>query len=226
MKKVWLLLLFTLATSWAPSWAQEQEPGGGSKTPDLSSICIVKVSNLPLLRFTDIGTGTWISEDMILSCWHNVRDEINKPGFTLWIESIDGLRYDDVTVLVKDVQHDLVVLKVGGDTSSHGIGLVTSDVTPPTHVSTVGYDPSVGTVVVNSGPVIPGRYLGSTKGGGKWLYCHQSKVVQGMSGGPTINSQGEICGVNQSSSIKISKDGTNNSVCPTWIHKLLDKVDM
>ena len=226
MKKVWLLLLFTLATSWAPSWAQEQEPGGGSKTPDLSSICIVKVSNLPLLRFTDIGTGTWISDDMVLSCWHNVRDEINKPGFTLWIESIDGLRYDDVTVLVKDVQHDLVVFKVGGDTSSHGIGLVTSDVTPPTHVSTVGYDPSVGTVVVNSGPVIPGRYLGSTKGGGKWLYCHQSKVVQGMSGGPTINSQGEICGVNQSSSIKISKDGTNNSVCPTWIHKLLDKVDM
>ena len=226
MKKVWLLLLFTLATSWAPSWAQEQEPGGGSKTPDLSSICIVKVSNLPLLRFTDIGTGTWISDDMVLSCWHNVRDEINKPGFTLWIESIDGLRYDHVTVLVKDVQHDLVVFKVGGDTSSHGIGLVTSDVTPPTHVSTVGYDPSVGTVVVNSGPVIPGRYLGSTKGGGKWLYCHQSKVVQGMSGGPTINSQGEICGVNQSSSIKISKDGTNNSVCPTWIHKLLDKVDM
>lgn len=226
MKKVWLLLLFTLATSWAPSWAQEQEDGGGSKTPDLSSICIVKVSNLPLLRFTDIGTGTWISDDMVLSCWHNVRDEINKPGFTLWLESIDGVRYDDVTVLVKDVEHDLVVFKVGGDTSVHGIACVTSDVTPPTHVSTVGYDPSVGTVVVNSGPVIPGRYLGSTKGGGKWLYCHQSKVVQGMSGGPTINSQGEICGVNQSSSIKISKDGTNNSVCPTWIHKLLDKVDM
>jgi len=142
------------------------------------------------------------------------------------LESIDGIRYDHVTVLVKDVEHDLVVFKVGGDTSVHGIACVTSDVTAPKTVFTVGYDPSVGTVVVNSGSVITGKYFGNGNSKGNWLYCHNSRIVQGMSGGPTINSEGEICGVNQSSSIKISKDGTNNSVCPTWIHKLLDKVDM
>ncbi len=138
---------------------------------------------------TALGTGFLIAQGRIATNYHVVSNNILEPDkFRIEIEH--GGRVYPLTVLTVDVVHDLAILEVTGE----GLG-------EPYILS--GEQPKNGEVLYSLGnphnlglTIVEGNYNGLVEN--KFIdRIHFSGAINsGMSGGPTVNSEFEVVGVN------------------------------
>ena len=184
-----------------------------------SYFAIVKVSDFP---YSDMGSGSFIARNTVLTCAHNVRDfHVGGKG-KLTVQSHDGTVYRNVSVLVYEPELDIAVLRIedfDGSGTHSTIRLGTEPVSGES-VYSIGWVPRTSQVELYVGLMtdeFSGR-SGSSFGYKTWVN-HTSQVVQGMSGGPLLNSKGRLVGVNISNN-PITLDGC--SVRTQFISKYFD----
>lgn len=162
-------------------------------------------------HYTDMGSGSFISEDRILTCAHNVRDYHVGGKGKLSVQSFDGTVYRDVSVERYNGYVDLSILKINGYNGNgvHTHLRISDPVTPGSPVTSVGWVPRQSLVQLYKGVTTTKRSNGIGKGSrtGDW-FIHTAKVVQGMSGGPLLNSDGDIVGVNIFTDMKSGESGS------------------
>lgn len=171
-------------------------------------------------HFTDFGSGCFISDRIVLTCWHNLRDE---RGAELTI--IDGLgnRYTDVSVELTSPKLDLAILKVNDKTLPYHTFLTVSDddFTPSGYVFSIGFNPSKNAICGYKGTLM-GKSYGVNGVKGPVTHAHTATVVQGMSGGPLVNGRDEVVGVN----VNAFQDGSGSlAVNLTRLQWFLDQYD-
>lgn len=169
-------------------------------------------------HYTDFGSGCFISDRMVLSCWHNLRDA---RGAELTI--IDGLgnRYTDVSIELTSPKLDLALLRVNDDKIPYHRFLAVSDddFKPSGTVTAIGFNPSKDSICSYTGS-LTGKSYGSVGLKGPVTHHHTAQVVQGMSGGPLVNLSGQVVGVN----VNAFQDGSGSlAVNLTRIQWFLDQ---
>lgn len=176
--------------------------GVGSGGERLPGICFPKVESRHFgdRHYSYIGTGTFISDRLVLTCQHNVRDHVQ--GQTkLYIEDEFGDRYNNVIILREDPDRDLALLKVlDRDIRPHGIvDISTENVWYQGPVKAVGYWGSKRRYHESTGRT-DGGFAGASRSRPERTYfTHTAATHQGMSGGPVINDRGELIGVTMGS---------------------------
>ena len=162
-------------------------------------------------HYADMGSGSFISEDEILTCAHNVRDYHVGGKGKLSVQSFDGTVYRDVSVERYNGDVDLSVLKINGY-KGNGIHTHLRISGPLPHgspVTSVGWVPRESLVQLYKGVTTTksSNGIGKSCRTGDWV-IHTAKVVQGMSGGPLLNSDGDIVGVNIFTDMKSGESGS------------------
>lgn len=209
----------------APALSHDGLKGGGFSEEVPSSICIVKVSELPLREGASIyyGSGAFLSDRLVLTCYHNIRDyHKNTRGWKLEILTKRGNVLKQVQIGKVNVDQDLcLLLTEPGDV--HTRAYVTNLTTVPEDLVTYGFDPEFMKAVRYEGKNAPDApMLTVRKGYGPVWFQHRSKTVQGMSGGPVVDARtGDIVGVQTMSSR--DRDGLSQAVLPTRIQSFLDR---
>jgi len=158
-------------------------------------LCLVKVCERP---FTDVGSGTFVRHNLVLTCAHNVRD-LSRNG-KLKIHCSDGTVYDRCRIVLRDTKRDLCLIRVEGADKDRDTLEVSLADKAPLYVASMGWEPATSSMIFATGKRT-GKVYGVPGGTeGIWI-GHDAKVVQGMSGGPLINAWREIVGVNVSTSM-------------------------
>jgi S1-C subfamily serine protease len=170
-------------------------------------------------HFTDRGSAAFISDRMVLTCWHNLRDA--SKGKLVLVDGI-GNRYENIRVVQKSPKLDLALLRVEDErVPYHRVLIISnSDYTPRGTVHAVGLNPATESIEHHTGKLNGQRF---TRNGLRETteYGHTALVVQGMSGGPLINDDGEVVGVN----IGRDREGVSHSVTLQRIQWFLDNYE-
>jgi S1-C subfamily serine protease len=171
-------------------------------------------------HYTDFGSGCFISDRLVLSCSHNLRDA---EGARLSIVGGLGTRYNDVSVVLQSPKLDLALLRVNDKVVPYHRYLTVSDddFAPDGVVTSVGFNPSQNSICAYAGR-LTGQSYGSSGLKGPVSHKHTAKVVQGMSGGPLLNDRGRVVGVN----VNAFQDGSGSlAVNLTRLQWFLDQYD-
>jgi hypothetical protein len=158
------------------------------------SLYIIEIVDASTNNKVGIGSGFQISAaGLIVSNYHVVSEAVNKPDkFRIFYTRANGEK-GAMALLAVDVINDLAVLLI--DNPGKGVLKLAPDV------------PARGETLVAMGnpqnlgmTLVPGTYSGLTD---KSFYdrIHFSGAINpGMSGGPTINTRGEVVGINVATS--------------------------
>ena len=170
-------------------------------------------------HYSDFGSGCFIAPDTILSCAHNIRDYHEDGKGKLSIISHDGRVYTDLKVYTYQKSLDVSVIKINNydGNGTHSVLDVAHSLVTGDTVYSVGWNPGTSQVERHKGLVNNWFY---TNQGPKVLdktwQSHTARVVQGMSGGPLLDVNGDICGVNVFS----EQDGSGSgSVSLYWLRR-------
>lgn len=152
----------------------------------------IRVIELASGNKSSIGSGFLISDSgHIATNYHVVSTYIQKPD-RYRIEYIDHDHHTgDLSVVDIDVVHDLAIIKADITTSSH-FELDASDIAKGTRIYSMGNPHDLGM------SIIEGTYNGLLE---KTLYdkiFFSGSLNPGMSGGPAINRDGAVIGINVS----------------------------
>lgn len=157
-----------------------------------SAIYRIDVVTIGSEKKNSLGTGFVIGRDDVLaSNFHVVASVVNEPErYKLEWQSVDGRR-GSLIVLAVDVVHDLSLLKAE---QSMGVPLVTAGLPEKgTELFSLGHPLALDLTIV------PGTANGLLE---KSIYekIHFSgNINPGMSGGPALNGEGQVVGVNVAS---------------------------
>lgn len=221
------ILVVLLALCVSPALGDDFFKGGGFSEEGPSAVCIVKVSETPLQAGSAsyIGTGTFISDRLILTCYHNIRDLDQNPGkHNLKVYTKRGHETTKVKVVHKNKEQDLCLL-LTDDSMLVVPMIVSSGVNSTGDIQTIGFDPKEKQVRVYSGTFDSKEsQLTVRKGYGPVWFQYKSRTVQGMSGGPVVDvSTNELVGVIVSSSVE--HNGLSQAVNLKRIQQFLDDYD-
>ena len=212
------------------SYCSSAEPGGGGFLEEKPSWFVeVKTSERPFvgapIAAWTTGSGSWIARDLVLTCWHNYRDSWKKGANECYIEDHEGNRYD-IEIAAINKSADVMILRVTDDiiathtqvrisTESRAYGTLTNY---GMNRGGKGFRWTTGEVRTRS----DGSNVQRGTGGATMPWnVHTGLIVQGMSGGPAFNDEGELCGVN------IHGEGVDSTfVSLETIQALLDKVQV
>ena len=220
----WYLFIVVLACLGAICSASAQEEGrGGYLEQRPIWFAEIKTSDPPLHGVQSVyhGSGCWLSERLILTCWHNIRDNWKKPGHTVCVVDFRGQEYCNLEIVALDKKADLLLLRVKGNISGHGWCVVSSD--PETDsqfdLRCYGLDTDGKRFRWTLGKVIEGRsWMAGRKRAGLWT---DALVVQGMSGGPAVGYDGMIHGVNLGHA-----NGQSQMVSLSYLQAFLDAANV
>jgi hypothetical protein len=137
-------------------------------------VCKVQVVDR---SFTDTSTGSFLDDNTVLTCSHGLRDY--REGYNKLV--VDG---QPATILYKNDASDVCILRVDGPYRGPypKLGVLDSGL-----LTSMGY--AKGTVWTESN----GYKVTDAVGGYKaFSTC---RTIQGMSGGPVVNSKGELVGM-------------------------------
>jgi S1-C subfamily serine protease len=141
------------------------------------------------------GTGTWLTDRLILTCEHNVRDVPRRQ--TLKVHSMDGTEYTRCRVVQRSRVFDLALVFVDDRVITYHRTLgVQNDPYPLGALATQGWDPEHWGMSLYQGAA-NGRRFGSG-GYRRVFFGHDAECVQGMSGGPVIDDSYQLIGVSVS----------------------------
>ena len=205
--------VFSIAVEGQGNVTYPPKPGEPIKGVGISGVAptyfvLVKVESG---HYTDMGSGSFISEDEILTCAHNVRDYHVGGKGKLSVQSFDGTVYRDVSVQRYNGDVDLSVLKIN-DYKGNGVHTtlsISDSLSQGSPVTSVGWVPRESLVQLYKGVTTTksSNGIGKSCRSGDWI-IHTAKVVQGMSGGPLLNDQGDIVGVNIFTDMKSGESGS------------------
>ena len=137
-----------------------------------------------------IGSGFLLGQQgHVVSNYHVVADAVNKPDRYL-IEYLDARgQKGQLQLLTVDVVHDLALLKAS-DIQRSGFTLQQGTLAKGIRLFSLGNPHDLGMTVVE------GTYNGLVDGSFYERILFSGSLNPGMSGGPTINREGEVIGVN------------------------------
>lgn len=215
-----ILLAIVFGCAFACGVARGDQPiraGVGLQEGVPSEICLVKLVGR---HYSYTGTGSFLTDRLILTCAHNVRRQPGEYDMVINVVMNDGTKLTNVVVSKVSNEQDLCLLYVKDRIVPQHDKLVVSSLHGyPNTVFTVGWNPSTKSVERHTGRVEQGRVL-SGKDGKQQLFVHRSFICQGMSGGPTLDSLGQIVGVNQSSTL--GDNHQDHSVLLSLIQQFID----
>ncbi|MCK7596260.1 serine protease [Microbulbifer sp. CAU 1566] len=184
------LLLCAASTALAPNiaLAQSYEQLYSDYRGSLYQIRLIEQSSNSK---TGLGSGFQISADgLIATNYHVVSEAVHDPDkYQLKYLSVDGAE-GDLELLDVDVINDLAILRQKGKPGAD-------------HLQLAAQSPSKGETIVSMGnpldlgmTIVPGTYNGIA-GGSFYDRIHFSGSINpGMSGGPVINRNGQVVGIN------------------------------
>lgn len=176
-------------------WEQEVlRPGEGSYGFVPSWFCLLKVEDRHSRQF--LGSGSFITDRIILTCNHNV-----EGSKKVTVKNGTGFVFESVEILLRSPKLDLALLKVNDKVIPYHSTLRISDENfkPEGTVHSYGFVPADDAICRYEGK-LSGNSYGRPNFPGVVSHAHTAKVVQGMSGGPLLDSSLEIVGVNTHSS--------------------------
>ena len=139
-----------------------------------------------------IGSGFFAGQpDWVVTNYHVIAELVNEPGRYRSRYLAEGGREGDLQLLAVDAVHDLALLKTDGF-ERKALALATNGPPKGTRLWSLGYPFDIGLTIVE------GTYNGPLE---KSLYekLHfTGSINPGMSGGPTLNDNGEVVGINVS----------------------------
>lgn len=139
-----------------------------------------------------IGSGFLVgAQGHVVSNYHVVADAVNKPDRYLieYLDSAGGSGH--LQLLAVDVVHDLALLQLE-QPQKQGFNLYQGDLAKGIRIFSLGNPHDLGMTVVE------GTYNGLVEGSLYERILFSGSLNPGMSGGPTINREGEVIGVNVS----------------------------
>ncbi|MBB5211006.1 S1C family serine protease [Microbulbifer hydrolyticus] len=182
-----LLALLLLCTA-GPVLAQSYEQLYSDYRGSLYQIRLIELSSNSK---AGLGSGFQISTDgLIATNYHVVSEAVHHPEkYALKYLSVDG-KEGELELLDVDVINDLAILRQKGESGSDFLRLASKS-------------PSKGETIVSMGnpldlgmTIVPGTYNGIA-GGSFYDRIHFSGSINpGMSGGPVINRNGQVVGIN------------------------------
>jgi len=162
-----------------------------------------------------VGSGSFISDRLILTCYHNVRGV--KKGDRVGIHTTNGTVYWKTRVTHTHVDHDLALIYIDDPKVEYHRILKVMD-TPYSlrDVSLMGFKPSSNALTITGG-LPTGRRFGNN--GKRYPITIETtcSIVQGMSGGPMIDASLHLVGVGIQGDQK-----TSHVVMLKHIHSFLD----
>jgi len=139
-----------------------------------------------------IGSGFFAGQPgWIVTNYHVIAELVNEPGRYRSRYLAEGGKEGDLQLLAVDAVHDLALLKTDGF-ERKALALATNGPPKGTRLWSLGYPFDIGLTIVE------GTYNGRME---KSLYekLHfTGSINPGMSGGPTLNDNGEVVGINVS----------------------------
>lgn len=218
-----IILLCLTVLGAIPAIGQEPD-GGGFLESRPRWFAEIKTSDPPLRGQQSVyhGSGSWLSDEIVLTCWHNIRDNWKKPGHTVCVVDFRGKKYCRVSLVAVDKKADLALLRVPG-AKNHGWCVVSSD--PESDVEGLGLtcyglDSDGKRFRYTHGYVIQGRRWSAGRNNRAGLWTN-ALVVQGMSGGPAVGYDGEIHGVNLG-----HNNGETQMVSLSYLQAFLDAANV
>lgn len=204
MRRV-LLFAFAIAVLIIGTAYAQDPQGGGFLEKRPSWFVKVKVSELPLRAYAQhssyTGSGTWVAKDLVVTCWHNYRDTWKRPRHEHFVLDHNDNRYE-IEIAALDKRADLMILRVKGPVLPHSWVRVSTDEDSADFVTCYGMDTDGEGFRYSNGQLRrwedDNRIVQSSVDGNKpltWLQTN-ALVVRGMSGGPAIDINGELTGVN------------------------------
>ena len=157
-----------------------------------ASVYQVRVIDVASSDKYTIGSGFQIDGvGHIATNFHVVSAYVNDPHkYDLEIQRHDGKR-QSVTVVAVDVVHDLAIIKAEGLASDH-LALQLDELSNGDRIYSMGNPHDLGMTIIE------GNYNGRVKHSRYKKLLFSGSLNGGMSGGPALNSAGEVIGVNVS----------------------------
>jgi len=170
--------------------------GGGFLNAPPSYLVLVKVSGSPLGGW--VGSGSFITSRLVLTCHHNVRGL--KDGRRVKVQSMDGTTYTKIKIVKTAPKWDLALLEVTDPVIAYHRTIDVQDTYAMTPVvASAGWNPEVPGMSLYQGS-FNGRMFGGKTRSSAVYRGHTAKVIQGMSGGPLIDQELCLIGVNVAAS--------------------------
>ena len=204
-----LLLSLSLVVLASPATAQDIAQQLYSRFD--SSVYRVEVVTPGIENKASVGTGFVVGrEDILASNYHVISGVVNEPDrYRLEWESVDGRR-GPLTVLAVNVVHDLALLKAE---EPMGIPLQTTDLPENgTSLFSLGHPLALELAIVN------GTANGLLETSLYDKIHFTGNINPGMSGGPTLDRQGQVVGVN----VATSGEAVSYLVPASYLDDLLD----
>ncbi|WP_240913967.1 S1C family serine protease [Microbulbifer sp. SH-1] len=138
-----------------------------------------------------LGSGFQISADgLIVTNYHVVSEAVHDPErYILRYLSVDGKK-GDLELLDVDVINDLAILRQKGEPGPDSLRLAQN---PPSRGETIV---SMGNPLDLGMTIVPGTYNGIATGSFYDRIHFSGSINPGMSGGPVVNRNGEVVGIN------------------------------
>jgi serine protease Do len=183
-----------------PAPAMAQDPEDAAPVPATSTVFarysdrILKIQLIETSSSakSSIGTGFFVSADgLMMTNYHVIADRIHEPeDYRVEIVDPDGSAHE-AHVIAVDVVHDLAVLRTGRQTPRH-FSLGPVPLRQGMRLYSLGHPSDLGLSIVE------GTYNGNLRHTLFPKIHFTGSINPGMSGGPTITSDGRVAGVNVS----------------------------
>ena len=153
-----------------------------------------------------IGSGFQVSnEGYIATNFHVVSSFVHEPNkYRLELERYDGTK-EAVSLLTIDVVHDLAIVQAD-KFSAEFLSLYKDNLDQGNRIYSMGNPQDLGMTIIE------GTYNGLLKNSRHPKILFSGSLNPGMSGGPALNSQGEVIGIN------VSKGGEQISFLVPVVH--------
>lgn len=152
---------------------------------------VIKVRTMNAKSQTEYSSGTGFAVDdqgRLLTNYHVVSDFVSEPDkFRLQYETQDG-RKGDLNLLAIDVANDIVIL--GSNLKQTPLALSVTPMTKGERGFSIGFPLSQGITVVE------GTFNGLSEDSYNERFHFTGALNSGMSGGPALNTNGQVFGVN------------------------------